>query len=559
MAKPATNPTLSLYNQILALGPKGYWPLRETSGTTVVDASGFGRNGTYSGTMALANTPGFDGFSYPTFTTSGLGTVPHHADFVGTGGMTVLGFARPEASGGWSIINKVGNGDSVNREWLFYSSTGTDIVAETRATAGATGRQIITGSCAQRTNWNMLSFTVANTTSTPVVRCNGAVISGSLFGSGTWVATTQDLIIGQFPTLPSLQTDGHLAHIAIFQRVLTPEEINSIYLSAVSEGWIFSVNKTDNLSFVLPALDDVEVAEVFVTTDLNVAEPPLNLVFYTIDDDPVFVEVSSSTTGVVEDEAISWGLPVLADVAVATVRYVNNVRDAILLKTPAGYWALSDASAPFSDSSGNGRVATSNFSPGARSVYGPAGTYQLSNSGTNTNLLRTSVVDNDAWTPGASGFTIFYIYRPGVFDTLERTHFSKGASGTKEWRTWHSTTQWSAEIVTPANAIIRRGQAGSGVVTLSTWHCLAVTFTGNTEAATVKMYKNSGTPLTITTSTNVAGTVTNGTGLLYIANDGTEDAFTAGGAYAHYAFFATALSDAGIQDLMTAAAADGWF
>lgn len=51
---------MSLASEILADSPYGYWPLDDASGTTAVDASGNGRDGTYTGGVTLAQ-PGLVG------------------------------------------------------------------------------------------------------------------------------------------------------------------------------------------------------------------------------------------------------------------------------------------------------------------------------------------------------------------------------------------------------------------------------------------------------------------------------------------------------------------
>lgn len=76
----------SLSDAILALGPAGYWPLTETSGTTATDSSGNGRHGTYSGTVTLAARDG-----HPTFAGGHVNIPDHDAWTPGTtGAITVF-------------------------------------------------------------------------------------------------------------------------------------------------------------------------------------------------------------------------------------------------------------------------------------------------------------------------------------------------------------------------------------------------------------------------------------------------------------------------------------
>lgn len=53
-----------LLTQQLADGPLAAWPMQETSGTTMLDASGNGRHGTYNGGVTLAQSPLIHGAGY---------------------------------------------------------------------------------------------------------------------------------------------------------------------------------------------------------------------------------------------------------------------------------------------------------------------------------------------------------------------------------------------------------------------------------------------------------------------------------------------------------------
>lgn len=56
---------------VLADSPWGYWLMNETSGTTMIDSSGNGRNGTYDATVLQGATPPFTGWGNAQFSTSG--------------------------------------------------------------------------------------------------------------------------------------------------------------------------------------------------------------------------------------------------------------------------------------------------------------------------------------------------------------------------------------------------------------------------------------------------------------------------------------------------------
>jgi hypothetical protein len=118
----------SLYSQqVIALGPVGYWRLGETNGPTAFDSSGYRNNGLYHGSPAFgqpgairtdANTAiGLDGRSYV--------EIPSQSGFsVGASGLTVQAWLRPDVlnfptAPRAEYIHWLGKGDTGAFEWGF--------------------------------------------------------------------------------------------------------------------------------------------------------------------------------------------------------------------------------------------------------------------------------------------------------------------------------------------------------------------------------------------------------------------------------------------------------
>lgn len=203
------------YRQAVAsTRPSGYWPLDETSGSVAADASGGGRDGTYTGatldsyTLAGGAAPGFDGvndrvfisslesiFNAPAFSVSlwmrvatnwaGSGTLAYFGD------STVFALTRS----GSSIVLTSGSATAS----ATASANGTDwvhvaVVISRPVMGGQSGRLYLNGQSAATANAAPGTFTTAST---------------------LYVATTG--LASYFA--------GGIGHVAVYNRALTPSEI----------------------------------------------------------------------------------------------------------------------------------------------------------------------------------------------------------------------------------------------------------------------------------------------------------------------------------------------
>lgn len=554
------NAIMSLYDQILAYGPEGYWPMRETSGTTSVDATGNGHDGTWSGTKTLAAKVGFDGFSYPVFATSGLITVPAHANFDGTAGMTVLAMVWVDVTGTWAMGAK-SNVGGTSRDWI-TSSNGTDVIVQTFDSGGssASRQSVAAGAAAGLTRgaWNLIAFTISGTTGYPIIYTHGVARTASNTFTGTWGnKPSANIYIGQVPPALS-QTDGSLAHYAVYTSVLTPAEIASIYFSAVYEGWIFMAQPSEDITFELLTVDDVATVDVIVPVGDDATETA-TWELVTVDDPTVVTEV---LTPVGDDpiETTPWEIFTVDDVpATPFVRVPTSLSTAIIAKSPLGYWKLDETSGTnAADSSGNARNGT--YSGAQLNIVMGLDAKKYAYFGGPGQAI---VPDNNVFslnnTPGLSFFW------------LSQTQFVGSQwvvickmSGANQY-------EWFIDTRIDANGVGQPTASTSSLLAVQTraeiqttagfeqnrWTAHCITMAGPGASDDMVFYQGNNTPQSTSVVTG-AGVYANGTGPIVIGNRTDVASYQWRGCLGHMAIFAGVLNATQVNDLMVAAAADGW-
>ena len=117
---------MSYSSEVLADSPLGYWRLGDTSGLTMVDSSGNGRNGTYSsGSVILGQTGALVGDSN-TAVDFNVGTSYASCAAAAwqnqTSAFTVEAWVKASGSGIYSIVDRDSNG--ANRPWQFRVNAG---------------------------------------------------------------------------------------------------------------------------------------------------------------------------------------------------------------------------------------------------------------------------------------------------------------------------------------------------------------------------------------------------------------------------------------------------
>ena len=221
------------YSQrVLATGPIAYWPLWEPSGTVITDISGNGRNGAYSG--ATPPTLGVSGIgdgrtaaSFPGATAYGnVYSVGLRDAFNGAVGSMIV-WVKPAADvwtdgsvDGWFWI---ATADGQNAIYVRKSATNATI--EWRVLAGNVGA--VRAKAGQSTvGWLCLALTWNG--STYQAYYNG-VAEGAAVATGTWAGlpASNSMNVGASSTVPASVANGTLAHVALWNRALSPAEVLS--------------------------------------------------------------------------------------------------------------------------------------------------------------------------------------------------------------------------------------------------------------------------------------------------------------------------------------------
>ena len=214
--------------------PYAYWHLNETVGTTALDSSGNGRNGTYSHvTLAQAGPqpPGFPGFPAAnlagvfngTNSTVACGTA---GSLSGTNDFTVMAWIKTvAASNGVVIQQRDGSGSGYNGEYVLAVNGAVSFYVYDN---GAYQFNITTSQKVNDGQWHHLV----------AVRSGGSgsvYIDGALAGSGA--GTIQPLssaittCIGYDQRDGTAAFNGTLADVAVFGRALSAATVQSFYNS----------------------------------------------------------------------------------------------------------------------------------------------------------------------------------------------------------------------------------------------------------------------------------------------------------------------------------------
>ncbi len=211
----------------------GFWPLNETSGTTAIDYSGLGHDGTYVGvTLGDPGVPGM-GFTSPFF--DGVN------DFVNIySAALAAAFSGAELTiTGFGMVNPGAWTDGVSRRAVtfetnannqhFLKKDNTNNVFEERATNGGVSRlfQIIDGGA----DFFHFALTVSESADEAQGYLRGLPIGGVLNGLGVYAGAllATRTLIGALTTAPLLPWHGWQGPCTLWSRALTPAEI--AYLS----------------------------------------------------------------------------------------------------------------------------------------------------------------------------------------------------------------------------------------------------------------------------------------------------------------------------------------
>ena len=218
--------------KVQALGPIAYWPLAEASGSTIVDASGNGRNGAYTAVTLGAAGIG-DGRTSASFDGSASFGDIYSASLAGAfngAEGTAMGWCRVSGAGVWTdaTIRRVIylQADANNRVLIQRSSTNN--VLDFIYIAGATNKTT-SNAAGPTTGWLHVAITWSKSADQVKGYVSGAQIGATQTGLGTFAGSlaTTTTLLGASAQTPSNVWSGTLAHMAIFTRALSATEIAS--------------------------------------------------------------------------------------------------------------------------------------------------------------------------------------------------------------------------------------------------------------------------------------------------------------------------------------------
>lgn len=205
-------------------GLVGYWQLQETSGTTATDSTG-NSNGTYTGTYTLGafcypglgNSVVFDG-------SSGCVTIPSVSALVATTSLTFEAWFSPISVAGSSYLRvaskndyelMIGDGNSNFSGGMMFQC----IISGSTYAIQAQG-PLVSG------KWHHI---VGTFNGSQMLLYTDGFLAGSLSQSGTLGSTGYALNIARYPNGTSHYMSGSVAHVAVYNTVLTPAQIYAHY------------------------------------------------------------------------------------------------------------------------------------------------------------------------------------------------------------------------------------------------------------------------------------------------------------------------------------------
>ena len=227
---------LAYTNKVVALSPIAYWPMAETSGTTMLDASGNSRDGAYkgSGEPLLGQIGIGDGRNAPLFDGTddfaNAFSVSLQGAFSGVAG-TIAQWAKVSAVGVWT--------DGTTRRSLQFQVDANNLVRFGRGTvnnqfvgaytaAGTTKSVVVT--TAAPVGWVHWAITWDAGADEVKVYMAGAQTGTTQTGLGIWAGSlaTTTTAIGANSTSGANPWAGYVAHTAVWTSALNATQILSL-------------------------------------------------------------------------------------------------------------------------------------------------------------------------------------------------------------------------------------------------------------------------------------------------------------------------------------------
>lgn len=236
---------------VIGLAPVGFWKLDETSGTTAVDSSGNGRNGSVTNATvnqsSLLNSGEGRSYLFVSGSTSRVSVTNNAAFQPGAGSYTVLLF-RSKVSNASNLQRAfhTGVGDTVYTGMAMYGGDSVMYCAVADGTSKVTSDAITTSlsSC-------FIGMVVNRSNDMLETYLNGELYnSKSISGIGS-IGATHGPSFGYDPSAGNY-FDGNISHVAVFNSALSAANFAELYQASVKKLDVIRPLVQPGMSFSLP-------------------------------------------------------------------------------------------------------------------------------------------------------------------------------------------------------------------------------------------------------------------------------------------------------------------
>lgn len=224
----------SYISTVLNTGPIALWPLSETSGATAVDVAG-GYNMTLTN-VTVNNATFGDGTPAPFFDGATSSTTLPVATLTSAftpAAFTIAAWAKVNSAanwtdGVWDTVISVG-ADANNRYYMGGSNTNNQL----RALGLQGGTDASINVTTSNTAWMLVVLTNNTTTNQRTFTLNGTTVTTTAGGTYAGALTNNWTRVGSLPIAgANYAWHGWLKYITLWNRVLTPAEIATLYVPA---------------------------------------------------------------------------------------------------------------------------------------------------------------------------------------------------------------------------------------------------------------------------------------------------------------------------------------
>ena len=227
---PGATASAGYADRIAADGPVAFWRLGDAPGTpTAADQTANGNTGTFAGGATLGQPGGLPGDPDTAVRFDGVDdsiSVPDSNSLDATTGVTVEAWVKRTKKAVQVIVGKPGNGTLKLQNYALWLTNANNA----RAHFGS-GTAVVTvvGSTVVNTEWHHLVATYDNATARVYV---DGVLDGTKTSTVRMAANTQPLSVGREAATAASFFGGTLDEVAVYNKVLTPAEIQAHFLAA---------------------------------------------------------------------------------------------------------------------------------------------------------------------------------------------------------------------------------------------------------------------------------------------------------------------------------------